>query len=117
MQLQSLSTAIEKINRKESNNEESEKSDTEERDEIKISDKVTIIARNKRNYDDDKVNNDSIQGRSEEEPEEKDQIEISKKDALASDILEHGEEYEKNKEKLFNKKTIITEEDDDDLIN
>ena len=87
MQLQNLSTAIEKINRKESNNEESEKSNTEERDKKKILDEVTMIARNKRNYDDDKVNNDSIQGRSEEEPEEKDQTEIIKIDALASDIL------------------------------
>ena len=34
VQLQNLSTAIEKINRKESNNEESEKSDTEEKDEM-----------------------------------------------------------------------------------
>ena len=33
-----------------------------------------------------------------------------------SDILDHGEEYEKNKEKLVNKKRIITEEDDYDLI-
>ena len=65
MQLQKLSADIEKINRKESNNEESDKSDTEERDKIQISDEVTIIARNKRNDDDDKVNKDADQGRSE----------------------------------------------------
>ena len=51
MQLQNLSTAIEKINRKGSNNEESEKSDAEERDKIQISDEVTMITRNKRNDD------------------------------------------------------------------
>ena len=45
MQLQNLSTAIEKINRTESNNEESDKSDTEERDKIQISYEVTIITR------------------------------------------------------------------------
>ena len=47
MQLQNLSTDIEKINRKEINNEESDKSDTEERDKIQISDEVTMIARKK----------------------------------------------------------------------
>ena len=47
VQLQNLSTDIEKINRKEINNEESDKSDTEERDKIQISDEVTIIARKK----------------------------------------------------------------------
>ena len=36
MQLKNVSTAIEKINRNEINNEESDKSDTEERDKIKI---------------------------------------------------------------------------------
>ena len=102
MQLQNLSTAIENINRKESNNEESEKSNIEERDRKKISDEVKIIAIKKVNGDDGKVNNDAIQGRSEEESEEKDQTEISKTDALASDILEHGEKYEKNKERLVN---------------
>ena len=65
MKLQNLSTDIQNINRKESNNEESDKSDTEERDKIKISDEVTMIARNKRNDDDDKVNKDADQGRSE----------------------------------------------------
>ena len=43
MQLQNLSTDIEKINRKEINNKESEKPDTEERDRIQISDEVTMI--------------------------------------------------------------------------
>ena len=66
MQLQKLGTDIEKINRKEINNEESEKSDTEERDKIQISDEVTMIARNKRKDDDDQVNKDADQGRSEE---------------------------------------------------
>ena len=47
MQLQNLSTDIENINRKEINNEESEKSDTEERDKIQISEEVTMIARKK----------------------------------------------------------------------
>ena len=69
MQLQNLSTAIEKITRKESNNEELDKSDTEERYKIQISDEVTMVARNKRNNDDDKVNKDADQRRSEEEPE------------------------------------------------
>ena len=47
MQLQNLSTNIEKINRKEIDNVESEKSDTEERDKIQISDKVIMIDRKK----------------------------------------------------------------------
>ena len=46
-----------------------------------------MIARNKRNDDDDQVNKYADQGRSEEESEEKYQTEISKKDALESDIL------------------------------
>ena len=75
-----------------------------------------MLARNKKNDDDDNVNNIVVQGRSEVESEEKDQTEISKKNALASEILDHGVENEKNKEKLVNKKTIITEEDDNDLI-
>ena len=66
MQLQNLSTAIENINRKESHNEESDKSNTEERDKIQISYEVTMIARNKRNDDDDKVNKDADQRRIEE---------------------------------------------------
>ena len=47
MQLQDTSTDIEKINRKEIINEELDKSDTEERDKIQISDEVTVIARKK----------------------------------------------------------------------
>ena len=47
VQLRNLSTDIEKINRKEINNEETDKSDTEERDKIQISEEVTIIARKK----------------------------------------------------------------------
>ena len=79
VQLKHLSTAIEKINIKESNTEESDKSDTEERDKIQISYEVTMIARNKINDDDDKINKDADQGRSEEESKEKYQTEISKK--------------------------------------
>ena len=45
MQLQNFSIDIEKINRKEINNVESVKSDTEEKDKIKISNGVTMIAR------------------------------------------------------------------------
>ena len=67
-----------------------------------------MLARKKSNDEDDNVNRDIFQGRSEVEPEQKDQTEISKKDALASDILDHGEEYEKNKEKLVKRRTIIT---------
>ena len=67
MQLQNLSTDIEKINREESNNEESDKSDTKERDKIQTSDEVTMIARNKINDDNYQVNKDASQGRSEEE--------------------------------------------------
>ena len=68
MQLKNLSTDIEKINRKEINNKESEKPDTEERDGIQISDEVTMIAR-KKNVDDYQVNKYADQGKSEEEPE------------------------------------------------
>ena len=91
MQLKNLSTAIEKINIKEKNNEESDKSNTEERDNREISDEVTMIARNRKNDYDDNVNNDTVQGRSEVESEETYQTKISIKDALESDILEHGE--------------------------
>ena len=79
MQLQNLSTAIEKINRKGSNNEESDKSDAEERDKIQISDEVTMIARNKRNYDDDEVIKYYDQGSSEEESEENIRQKLAKK--------------------------------------
>ena len=74
-----------------------------------------MLDRNKSNDGDDNVNNDVFQGRSEVESEEKDQTKISKKDALSSYTLDHGEESEK-KEKIVNKKIIITENDDDDLI-
>ena len=43
MQLQNLSTEIEKINRKEIDDLESDKSETEERDKIEISDEVIMI--------------------------------------------------------------------------
>ena len=62
-----------------------------------------MIARNKRNDDDDQFNKDADQGRSEEESEEKYQTEISKKNALESDILEPGGKYETDKEGLFKK--------------
>ena len=75
-----------------------------------------MLARNK-SYDEYyNVNNDVVKGRSEVESEGKYQTEISKQYASASDTLDHGEQYEKNKEKLVNKKTIFTEEDDDDLV-
>ena len=57
-----------------------------------------MLARNKKNDGDDNVNNDVVQGRSEVEPEEKDQTKISKKYALASDTLDHGEESEGKKD-------------------
>ena len=59
-----------------------------------------MIAINKRNDEDDNDNNDAVQGRSEVESKEKDETEISKKYALASDILEHGGKYEEKKERL-----------------
>ena len=54
-----------------------------------------MISRKKINDHDYKVNKDSDQGRSEEESEEKYQTKISKKYALAWDILEPGGKYEK----------------------
>ena len=77
MQLQNFGTDKEKINRKEINNEESEKSDTEERDRMNILDEVTMIA-GKKYGDDDQVNKDAHQGTIEEESEGKDQTEIRK---------------------------------------
>ena len=56
-----------------------------------------MIARNKRNDDDDQVNKDADQVRSEEESDEKYQTKIRKKDALASDILEPGGDMKKTK--------------------
>ena len=50
-----------------------------------------------KNDGDDNVNNGVIQGRSKVEPEEKDQMKIIKKYALASDTLYHGEEPEEIK--------------------
>ena len=75
-----------------------------------------MLARNKSKDGDDNVNNDVVQGRSEVGLEEEDHAEIRKIYALVSDILDHGEESEKNEEKIVNKRTIITENDDDDLI-
>ena len=48
MQLQNLGTDIEKMNRKEIDDLESDKSDTEERDKIEILDEETMIDRKKR---------------------------------------------------------------------
>ena len=48
------------------------------------------LNKNNRNDGDDNVNIDVVQGRSEVESEEKDLMNISKKDALASDTLDHG---------------------------
>ena len=52
---------------------------------------------NTRNGDDDQVNKDAYQGTSEEESEEKDQTEISKKYALESDISEPDKRYQRDK--------------------
>ena len=96
VQLQNMSTDIEKINRKEIDDVESDKSDTEERDKIQISDEV-IIPDRKKDDDDDQVNKDADQGTSEEEQEEKDQTERSKRYALESDISEPGERDQRDK--------------------
>ena len=76
---------------------------------------LQCLLKNNRNDGDDNVNIDVVQGRSEVEPEEKDQTKISKKYALASDTLDHGEESEEKKI-YFNTKIIIIENDDYDLI-
>ena len=115
VQLQNLSTDIEKINRKESNNEESEKSDIEERDKIQISDEVKIIAR-KKHDDDDQINKDADHGTSEEESEEKYQTEISKKCALESYISEPDEGYQRDKTILFKSTKTPTKVNEDDLV-
>ena len=84
MQLQNLSTEIEKINRKKNDDLESDRPETEERDKIEISDEVIMID-SKKVDDDDLVDNDTDQGTSEEESEKKDQREEIKKDDLESD--------------------------------
>ena len=104
-----MSTDIEKINRKEINNEKSDKSYTEERYKIQISDEVTMIAKIKYD-DDDQFNKDADQGTSEEESEGKDQTEISKKDALESDISEPDERYQRDKRVLFKGKKPLQKE-------
>ena len=58
-----------------------------------------MLAKNNRNDGDDNVNIYVVQGKSEVESEEKDQMNISKKYALASDTLDHGEECEEKKKK------------------
>ena len=75
-----------------------------------------MLAKNNRNDGDDNVNIDVVQGRSEVESEAKDQTKMSKKYALASDTLDNGEESEEKKVNFFNTKIIITENDDDYLI-
>ena len=59
-----------------------------------------MLSRNNKNDGHDNVNINVVQRRNEEEPEEKDQTKISKKYALASDTLDHGEESEGKKEKI-----------------
>ena len=68
------------------------------------------------NDDDDQVNKYADQVRSEEESEEKDQTEISKKYALESDILEPDEKYQKDKEVLFKRTKTPTKGYEDDLV-
>ena len=55
----------------------------------------------KKDDDDDQVNNDTDQGTSEQESEEKDQTEISKKDYLESDISEPDGRYQRENRVLF----------------
>ena len=58
-----------------------------------------MLTKNNRNDGDDNVNIDVVQGISEVESEEKYQMNISKKYALASDTLDYGEKCEEKKEK------------------
>ena len=71
-------------------------------------DELTMLARKNRNDGDENVNIDFVQGRSEVESEEKNQMNIqmniSKKYDLASDTLDHGEECEEKKDKTCNTK-------------
>ena len=69
-------------------------------------DELTMLTKNNRNDGDDNVNIDVVQGRSEVESEEKYQMNIGKKCALASDTLDHGKECEENKEKLVSQKQL-----------
>ena len=70
----------------------------------------------KKYYDDDQVNKDADQGTSEEESEEKDQTEISKKYALESDISEPDERYQRDKKVLFKSTKTLTKGDEYDLV-
>ena len=97
------------MNRKEIDNVESEKSDTEERDKIQISDKVIMINRRKKDDDYDQVNKNADQGTSEKESEEKDQTERSKKDALESDISYPDERDQREKYYLKGQKPLQKE--------
>ena len=97
-QMKNLSTAIETTNRKTINHKELEKSINEERDLKNKMDEFTMLTKNNRNDGDDNFNIDVVQGKSEIESEEKDLMNISKKYALASDTLDHGEECEEKKE-------------------
>ena len=84
-----------------------------------------MFTKNNRNDGDDNVNIDVFQGRSEVESEEKYLMNISKKDALASDrtknIIElgHSEENktdELERENLFLSKTTQKERNADDIV-
>ena len=66
--------------------------------------------------DDDQVNKYADQGTSEEESEEKDQTERSKKYALESDISEPDERDPREKKVLFKKTKNPTKGDEDDLV-
>ena len=59
-----------------------------------------MLARNNKNDGYDNVNIDVVQGRTEVESEETYQTKISKKYALASDTLDHGEECEEKNKNL-----------------
>ena len=115
MQLQNLGTDVEKINRKEIDDLESDKSDTEERYKIKISDEMIMID-GKKDDDDDQSNNDTDQGTSDEESKERDQTEKSKKGDLESDISEPDEIDQRDNKVLFKSMKTSTKSDKDDLV-
>ena len=70
----------------------------------------------KKEEDDDQVNNYADLRTSEEESEEKYQTERSKKDDLESDISEPDERYQIEKKILFKRKKIPTKGYEDDLV-
>ena len=84
-----------------------------------------MFTKNNRNDGDDNVNIDVIQGRSGVESEEKDQMNISKKDALASDrtkyIIELGNSEENKTDELEREKSALSkksqkERNPDDIV-